>query len=97
MVCYIVPTAAAIVISCLRKSKKGLQENVRFYWLNLLLYGATIFGLVDHWWNGELFLIGENLLLDLALGVTITALIFLAWGLITVLDKTKATEPSVVQ
>lgn len=36
--------------------------------------------MVGHLWHGELFLIGEAPLMDLLLGVTITAVIFAGWG-----------------
>ena len=97
MVCYIVPTATAIAVYGLRKSKKEWKENVHYYWLNLLLLGSAIFGVVDHLWNGELFLISEKPLIDISLGVTITIVIFVAWKLIVVLDKSKNTELSVDQ
>lgn len=97
MVCYVVPAAAAVVVHYLRKSKRELKENVHYYWLNLLLFGAAIFGIVDHLWNGELFLMNERPLMDLALGVTITLVVAVAWGFIVTLDKAKFTEPSVVQ
>jgi len=94
MVCYIVPTAAALAVHVLRNSREGLRENKHYHWLNLLLFGAVIFGVVDHLWNGELFLTGENTAADLALGATITLTIFVAWGLTTAADQTKAHKPA---
>lgn len=87
MVCYAVPAATAIAVYCLRKTKKELGEKAHYHWLNLLLFGATIFGVVDHLWNGELLFVSEMPLMDIALGVAITVTVFLAWGLIVVLDK----------
>lgn len=46
-----------------------------------MLYGGALFGVVDHLWNGELFLMGEAPLMDVLLGVTITAVIFAGWGI----------------
>ncbi len=46
-----------------------------------MLYGGALFGVVDHLWNGQLFLIGGAPLMDLLLGVTITAVIFGGWGI----------------
>lgn len=46
-----------------------------------MLYGSAMFGLVDHLWNGELFLTGGAPLMDLLLGATITAVIFGGWGI----------------
>jgi hypothetical protein len=40
-----------------------------------------MFGMVDHLWNGELFLIGQAPLSDLLLGVTITGAVFTSWGI----------------
>ncbi len=96
MVCYAVPATAAILVYGLRKGKSEIGGKAHYYWLNLLLFGASIFGVVDHLWNGELFLISANPLMDLALGFAITATIFIAWGLIVALDKAKAPEPAVV-
>jgi hypothetical protein len=48
--------------------------------LNLMFYGASIFGVIDHLWNGELFLISPNLTKDILLGVVITACVWGIWG-----------------
>ena len=45
-----------------------------------MLAGGGVFGVVDHLWNGELFLVGANRLWDLALGVAITLAIVAAWA-----------------
>ena len=78
MVCYIVPTIAT-VIQFIRRGNKKDQHN---YWLNLMFLGAAFFGIIDHLWNGELFLISQNWVMDLALGFTITGGIIGGWGLI---------------
>ncbi|NIP40175.1 MAG: hypothetical protein GTN39_01495, partial [Candidatus Aenigmarchaeota archaeon] len=54
---------------------------------NLLLLGGSLFGIIDHFWNGELFLLGPNLLADLSLGATITGGIFATWGVIVFREK----------
>lgn len=77
MVCYIVPTVAALITYAQRKMSKN--EDEKLLWLNLLLAGGAIFGLIDHWWNGELTFIGPNIFRDLALGVLITATIYAVW------------------
>lgn len=87
MACYTIPLIAAVVHYGLRMKVTGLKVNRHHLWLNLLFVGGAIFGLVDHLWNGELLLISENLLLDLMLGVTITAVILITWALIVVLEK----------
>jgi len=86
-ICYVIPTVSALLVGVIRRYKwKSEPESG---WLNLLLLGAAIFGVVDHLWNGELFLIGPNLWKDIALGVVITLATFGFWGIIVVLYKTK--------
>ena len=92
MVCFIVPTAVAIVHVIMRKKMTSLKNNVHHLWLNLLLVGAAIFGLVDHWWNGELFFIGENIILDILLGIIITITVFVIWIVFLTIDKSKTTN-----
>ena len=94
MVCYAVPTAAAIIHHILRGNIVGWKKNASHLWLSLLLVGGAIFGIVDHLWNGELFLIGEEPLLDILLGVAITVVIFITWGVLVLLEKTKTHKPS---
>jgi hypothetical protein len=93
MVCYVVPVAAAILHHGLRKNVKRLDENPRQSWLTLLLAGGGTFGMIDHLWNGELLLIGPNLLSDLALGTAITAGIFCLWEILVVRDNITAKKP----
>jgi hypothetical protein len=87
MVCYTVPTIAALVHYILRRNIPVWKKSVNHLWLSLLLTGGAIFGVVDHWWNGELLLIGEEPLLDIMLGVTITIVIFVVWAIIPILNK----------
>ena len=85
MVCYIVPTIA-VIIEYIRNRKikeKRLHEN----WLNLMFLGGALFGIMDHLWNGELFLISQNWLMDLALGFTITGAITGSWFMIVSVPK----------
>lgn len=64
MACYILPTAVAIFGFAARKRGwKGKYAE----WFTLLFSGGALFGVIDHLWNGELFLIGENWLMDLML------------------------------
>ena len=93
MVCYTVPAVAAIVHYGLRKTKSSWKKSTSQLWLSLLLSGGAIFGIVDHLWNGELFLFGENLILDLLLGVTITFTIIIAWFIVVNLKKTTLEKP----
>lgn len=58
------------------------------------MLGGAIFGIVDHLWNGELFLISEEPMMDILLGVTITISIFVVWALIVAIDKARAPKPA---
>ena len=85
MTCYIVPTAAAIIHYGYRKKKNSTNKYELL--LNQLFVGGAIFGIVDHLWNGELFLFGENVLYDLALGLAITIAITFIASLAVLWDK----------
>jgi hypothetical protein len=89
MVCYAIPTVAALIHYGMRTKVKGWKNNTYHLWLGLLLAGGALFGIVDHLWNGELFLIGNNLVSDLLLGATITGVIIVAWSVVVLLDKAK--------
>lgn len=87
MVCYVVPAIAAVVQYAARKNILSLKASIHQLWLSFLLIGGTVFGIVDHLWNGELFFIGPNISSDLLLGVMITASILMVWGFIVFLDN----------
>jgi hypothetical protein len=87
MVCFAVPTVAAIIHHATRKNISSWKSSTYHLWLSLLLIGGAIFGIVDHLWNGELLLIGENTGYDLLLGAVITTLIFIVWAIIVFVDK----------
>ena len=78
MVCYIVPTIATIIQFIRGRNKKDKRNN----WLNLMFLGGAVFGIIDHLWNGELFLISANWIMDLALGFAITGGIIGSWGVV---------------
>ena len=86
--CYTVPLVASFATTVLWQRKK----EPKLWSLNLMLYGAALFGVIDHFWNKELFLISDNLLSDLCLGFVITAGVFLVWFGIVVLPKTKTKK-----
>ena len=92
MVCYAVPAVAAISHMVMRRNITSWKENTYHLWLNFLLIGAAVFGVVDHWWNGELFLIGENVSFDLLLGVTITIATIVIWAVVVTIDKSKSQK-----
>jgi len=73
----------------MRQKVTSWKKNVHHLWLSMLLAGGAMFGIVDHLWNGELFLIGPNIVSDLLLGVTITTVIILSWVIVVALDNIK--------
>ncbi len=77
VVCYIIPLAAALISSIVWSSQRRGPAG---WWLILLLCGGALFGVVDHLWNGTLFMISANWGMDLLLGCTITGAIFGGWG-----------------
>ena len=81
MVCYIVPLMAALFAFIGRRASHNTGRHP--FWLNIMLLGGAVFGLTDHFWHGELFLITPAWAMDLALGGAITAGIGLAWGFIS--------------
>jgi len=80
MVCYIIPTTAAIIEYI--RNRKIKEKTPHKNWLNLMFLGGALFGIIDHLWNGELFLISANWVSDLTLGFTITVGIIGSWELI---------------
>jgi ribonucleotide monophosphatase NagD (HAD superfamily) len=94
MVCYIVPSAAAIIHSYMRRRIPNWKNNIYQKGLTLLLSGGAIFGIVDHAWNGELLMVGENIVSDIMLGITITLTILVSWGIMVALDKSSVKEPA---
>ena len=87
MVCYLIPLAAAVVHTVLRRNVHSLMGDRHQLWLGMLLAGGALFGVVDHLWNGELFLLSGNLVADLLLGATITVTIVASWAFIVRLDR----------
>jgi hypothetical protein len=85
--CYAAPTAGAIITSLIWSKTK----NVKVWWLNLMFWGGALFGVIDHSWNGELFLISENIVNDLFLGIAITFVILLSWAIMLTLSKVNPT------
>ena len=87
MVCYIVPAACTVAAFLLGKSNKAGKKNLHLDSLFLMMFGGSIFGIVDHLWNGELLMTGPEPVLDLLLGVVISTAVFMAWMGLVVLDK----------
>jgi len=87
MVCYAVPATVALLSVVLRQKYNVHSKYAQ--WFTLLFAGGATFGVVDHLWNGELFLIGPNIASDLLLGFAITATLFTVWLAVVSLDKAK--------
>ncbi|MFH1398376.1 MAG: hypothetical protein ABIH27_07505 [Candidatus Omnitrophota bacterium] len=85
--CYIFPTASAIITSAVWHKTK----NIKIGWLSLMFLGGSLFGLIDHLWNGEIFFISKNIIGDLMLGITITAAIFACWVMVVFVSKKNST------
>jgi hypothetical protein len=85
MVCYVVPAVASVIEYI--KNRNVQQKTPHKNWLNLMFLGGAIFGIIDHLWNGELFLISTNWATDLALGFTITGGIIGSWSLIVYIPR----------
>lgn len=90
MVCYLVPLSMAIGTLVMKKTCK--QKGDHFGLLNTMLWGGAIMLVVDHLWNGELFLIGENIGWDLALGVAMTGVVLAIWAIISFATKTTTSK-----
>ena len=85
--CYTIPLAASVAVSIVW----GVRKRPEVWWLNLLLWGGALFGIVDHIWYGELFIVTGSLASDLALGGVITAVVFAAWGIALALTRISPT------
>lgn len=93
MVCYVVPTLAALVHGGMRKKVDTLKKNTYQLWLNLMLAGAGTVSIVDHALNGELTLIGPNLAGDLLFGTLITAATVAVWAGMVYIHKAIHRHP----
>lgn len=91
--CYAVPVAGTVVASVLW----GRTKSVETLWLTLMFLGASLFGVIDHLWNGELFLISGDLLKDLLLGVVISMFVTLFWAGAIIYGKRSALLPGKVK
>jgi len=90
MVCYLVPLSVAIGTLGIKRMYKQGPSNIGL--LNMMLWGGAIMLVVDHLWNGELFLIGENIALDLALGFAMTGVVVAIWAIISFATKTTTSK-----
>jgi len=85
MACFVVPTAAAIVTTIIRKK---VSDKYHFDWLNSMLWGGVVMLAVEHIAHGEVVLyppfltagFHEVLPEMLRVGVPMTLFILLIWG-----------------
>ena len=86
MGCYTVPAAAALIQFVFRRKNKFLGEQARY--LNQLYTGGALFGIIDHIWNGDLFLFSVS---DFLLGITITLGMTFTWWISTKIASQKSS------
>ena len=91
MGCYTVPASAAIIHSILRRKYPALKFDKYHRWLNQLLVGGAIFGIVDHIWNRELLRFSVS---DVVLGFVISAAIVIVWGIMVLVDARTTKQPN---
>ncbi len=91
MACYSVPVTAAILLFITRKAKK---DSNALKLLNLMLAAGSTMLVIDHWFNGELFLVPENLEADLLLGFLMSLGTVILWALLTHTNQTPLFSPA---
>ena len=94
MVCYIVPLIATALLGAGRKAggSRGHRwaSGAHGLWLNIMMLGGAVFGLIDHAFTGELFLVTSAWMTDLAVGGAITASITACWGFVVLFNRIKS-------
>jgi len=88
--CYVAPLIGAGISSGMWRKTR----SVKLWWLSLMFYGGALFGVIDHLWNRELFLISENIVSDILLGISITIITVIVWGILVAMAKTNPTLAS---
>lgn len=92
MACFVVPTAAAIVSTAIGKK---VPEKYHLNWLNSMLWGGVVMLAVEHIAHGEIVLyppfltagLPEVLPEMLKIGIPMTLVIFLIWGIMVVIAE----------
>jgi hypothetical protein len=87
MTCYIIPLMATLVHYGMRKKYPALGADPRQGRLTMMLGGASVFGVIDHAWNGQLMMVSASIGMDLALGTIITAAVVGLWALMTAVQS----------
>jgi|GEM_PF-561444 len=94
MVCYAVPLAAAATLSvCRRSSASSWLRSAQGFWLNIMMLGGAVFGLVDHLFAGELFVLTSAWMTDMLIGGAITAGIAGCWGVLVLSRRFSGSLP----
>jgi hypothetical protein len=91
MACYSVPVTAAVLLFIARKARKDRQA---LKLLNLMLAAGSVMLVIDHWFNGELLLVPENLEADLFLGFLMSLGTVLLWALLIHTNKNLLFSPA---
>ena len=96
MACFLVPTAAAVVTTAVGKK---VPEKLHFNWLNSMLWGGVAMLALEHISHGEIVLhppfltagIPEAWPEMMRVGIPMTLIIFLIWGIMVslaaIMDK----------
>lgn len=90
MACFLVLLASAIGLHGVRS-----KVRVRLPEINMLLlmtWGGALALIVDHVWNGELFLVSPNLLWDLLLGCAMTLALVAIWSLYVLATRVSSSK-----
>jgi hypothetical protein len=90
MVCYSIVLGAAIAVHSRRNRMSDMLPQIGV--LSLLLWGGATALIIDHFLNGELFMIGGDILWDLFVGVAMTAIIFVIWSIYVMVKKSYGNE-----
>ena len=95
MSCYSVPLAAALILFIARKIRHSKDRNL--WLLNIIFAGGAVMLVIDHWINGELFLTGDNIGFELALGAAMTLGAAAFWAIIIVSEKAFAANKTKIK
>ena len=83
--CYVVPLAISLIINGLKIAKKISIPSLNR--LNFLMLGGVTMLVIDHLWNGELFLLGQNIIKDLISGIIMSVAVLSIWIIMIVYEK----------
>ena len=81
---------AALILFIARKIRHSKDRNL--WLLNIIFAGGAVMLVIDHWINGELFLMGENIGFELSLGAAMTLGAAAFWAIVIVSEKAFSTN-----